>query len=148
MKDRVLILIFLAGLVMTYSQCTKENSRETLDPEPIDFDTLVFEHSMKGWELYSWPNGADWNYAVLPGTNVLKDCESVKYQPLVVTGEEDLKQLLSRMPAGEEIAWISEHWLEKIWTTEYEDLMLPPENIVTEMDRFCQERSLILMIAY
>ena len=25
--------------------------------------------SFKGWELYSWLNGQDWSYALLPGTN-------------------------------------------------------------------------------
>jgi hypothetical protein len=140
----------LLGLIVTVIVfgCTKENTREPDVINDIDFDTLEFEHSMKGWELYSWPNGVDWNFAILPGTNVLKNYDGVISSPYTVTGKELLKTMLSKMPENEEIIWMSEHWLEMIWADYTDDLMLPPEDIVLDIDNFCISNGLILTVAY
>ena len=128
--------------------CSKENDKQPQDEYLIDLDTIHLEHSMKGWELYSWPNGVEWSFSLMAGTNVLKDYEQVINQPLIVNGVDSLKELLMKLPRGEEIAWMSENWLKKIWDSNYNNLMLPPENIVREVDAFCVEYDLILMIAY
>lgn len=148
MRNRSIIPIVAILSILTLTFCTKENTGELEIVNPIDFDTLVFEHSMKGWELYSWPNGVEWNFAVLPGTNTLKNYEQVKYQKIQVTGTESLKKLLAKMPEGEEIIWMSEHWLDKIWTSYFGNLMLPPETVVLDIDEYCIEIGLILTISF
>ena len=137
----------ILALIITFS-CSDENTRESELLYQINFDTLSIKPSLKGWELYSWPNGVNWNFAILVGTNRLKDYETVTNQSLLVGDLETLIAVLSKMPEGEEIAWMSEHWLEKIWTSNYNDLMLPPDSLVQEVDRFCLEHGLVLMVAY
>ena len=121
---------------------------EAVPLPPIDYNTVNFEHSMKGWELYSWPNGDDWNYSVVVGTNILKTYSSVTENPIAVTGISSLKRILEHMPLGEEIVWIGEGWLSQIWSDDYRDLMLPSEDIIYEVNQFFQDSGLLLMIAY
>jgi hypothetical protein len=148
MRDRYL---FFAGCLVWSLLILSCSENQTQDPEQfreLDFDTISFDHSMKGWELYSWPNGSDWDYSLMVGTNTLKNYEIVINNPYTVTGLDQLKTMLSKMPADEEIAWMSENWLNNIWTTPCQDLMLPPTEIVTELDDFCVEHQLSLTIAY
>ena len=101
---------------------------------------------MKGWELYSWPNGNDWNYSVLPGTNRLKSYNEVIENKIVVLGIDSLKMLLDKLPAKEEIFWIGEGWLKRIWGTEYRDLSLPDSIIIKDIKNYCSQKELILSI--
>lgn len=113
----------------------------------IDFDTLEFASSMKGWELYSWTNGDDWYYSLLPGTNSLKTIEIVLFQPYIVIGEDSLKKMISCLPKGEEIAWISPEWIEKIWGETYEGFGIPAKKIQEDLVEFCRVNGYIMNIA-
>jgi len=108
----IFTLIFISG-------CTKENTSNAVPLDVIDIDTVTFEHSMKGWELYSWPNGNDWNYALLPGTNRLKSYDEVVNSPFRVTGITLLEKMLLKLPAEESVIWIEESWLSSIWQPLY-----------------------------
>ncbi len=138
----------LAALTFFLVNCSEKQLMEANPLPPVDYSSLCFEHSMKGWELYSWPNGNDWNYSVIVGTNMLKTYSMVTENPVSVTGAGSLEKILEHMPEGEEIAWIGEGWLSQIWTDDSRDLMLPPEDIVLEINQYCQEKGLLLIIAY
>ena len=138
----------LALFIITWIGCSEKHSMDIVPLPPIDYNAVNFEHSMKGWELYSWPNGNDWNYSVVVGTNILKTYSSVTETPIAVTGIDSLKRILEHMPQGEEIVWIGEDWLSQIWADDYRDLMLPSEDIIYEVNQFCQDNGLLLMIAY
>ena len=69
-------------------------------------DTISFSHSMKGWELYSWPSESDWNYSILIGTNRNKTYQEVTTNKISVVGKDSLKILLDKFPANEQIFWI------------------------------------------
>jgi len=137
----VLLLIIFFSI-----HCSEKISVEAEPLPTIDYNALDFGHSMKGWELYSWPNGDDWNYSLIVGTNSLKSYNMVTGNPVSVKGIDSLKKVLERMPEGEEIFWIGENWLSHIWNDDYKDLRLPPENIVSEIERFCQEHGLIMTV--
>ena len=138
----------LALFIITWMSCSEKHTMEVVPLPSINYNTINFEHSMKGWELYSWPNGNDWNYSIVIGTNILKTYSTITENPIAVTGIDSLKKILQRMPQGEEIVWIGEDWLSQIWSDDYRDLMLPSEEIIYEVNKFCQDSGLLLIIAY
>jgi hypothetical protein len=144
MKERTFIILLSIIVSALSGGCAKEEP-EVLDQ--IDFDTVTFEPSMKGWELYSWPNGSDWNYSLLIGTNITKTYEAVTGNRYKVTGMDSLKLMLAKLPAGEEIFWISEDWLERIWSEDAHDLSLPPCRIIEEVEDFCAGQQLELSVS-
>jgi hypothetical protein len=54
--------------------------------------------------------------------------------------------LLDEFPAKEEIFWISEGWLERIWGGNYGNLSLPDSNTIIEIENYCIRKDLILSI--
>jgi hypothetical protein len=136
-------LIVLLGS-FSFLSCSKENQ-----PDPVglfDMDTISFEHSMKGWELYSWPNGNDWNYSLLPGTNRTKSYEEVIHNNILVCGIDSLKMLIDKFPVNEEIGWIGEEWLTACWGYDYGELTLPGKKIRDEIQAYCDQKELKLSI--
>jgi hypothetical protein len=132
---RLSLLLF----ILLIPGCTK-------DTTPInqnDPAVTTFPHSMKGWELYSWPVGYGWKYSILMGTNRLKSYEEVIGGTVVVTGKDSLKSILDRFPEGESITWLGRGWLESCWGSGFNDLSLPPQNIVDEIRQYCTARKLI-----
>jgi hypothetical protein len=80
------------------------------------------------------------------GTNRLKTYHEVITNNLVVSGKDSLKLLLDKLPPGEEICWIGEHWLESIWDTDYGNLSLPDRSTIAEIEAYCESKELILRI--
>lgn len=145
---RVRVVLFSAILFLPIIlSCTKENTNDTIPLDVIDLDTMTFEHSMKGWELYSWPNGNDWNYGLLPGTNRLKSYDEVVNSPFRVTGIEMLKAMLLKLPDEETVIWIEESWLESIWIDSYYDLRLPDIVTVSKVKEFCEASGIELHVS-
>lgn len=147
-RIKVLIYFILISGSFVFLNCSKDEDPE---PEPvglINLDTVSFAHSMKGWELYSWPNGNGWNYSILIGTNRLKTYDEVITNDYVVFGEDSLKMLLNKLPTKEEIFWIGEGWLESIWGADYGNLSLPDIITILEIENYCSQKELILSIDY
>ncbi len=73
--------------------------------------------SLKGYELYSWQENGDWRFALLTGTNRNKTAEEVLSPESIVspegwvhiraTGVDGINAVLSRVPAGEFVSWLS-----------------------------------------
>ncbi|HEX2396051.1 MAG TPA: hypothetical protein VHI78_11950, partial [Bacteroidales bacterium] len=120
------LLFFIASMI--YTSCIKENDQisETVSVNSPDFDTITFQSSMKGWELYSWPERDNYRHSLLPGTNRLKTYNEVITNPYTAHGTDSLKLLLARLPEGEHIFWIGRDWLQRCWAGQsYGDLMVP-----------------------
>jgi hypothetical protein len=145
---RLSLLIPLSLILgfLSFLSCSHEKDEEPLVVKQINIDTISFPHSMKGWDLYSWPNGNDWNYSILIGTNRLKTYHEVISNDLVVSGKDSLKLLLDKIPPGEEICWIGEHWLERVWGKDYGYLSLPDRTTIAEIEAYCNTKELILSI--
>ena len=92
-----------------------------------------FGESMKGYELYSWQEGDQWNFALLVGTNREKTLEEIKAEETVLRGVDALTGALEQMPAGQYITWSSR-----------ETLSFPPEDIIRQIENVCTEQGLIL----
>ncbi|MCK5429427.1 MAG: hypothetical protein KAI94_08145, partial [Anaerolineales bacterium] len=60
-----LFVIFLSFCFLLLCWCSKDNS-EITTPQNT---TNKIEHSVSGWELYSWKIEDQWKYSILIGTN-------------------------------------------------------------------------------
>ena len=142
-----LIAISLIISFFGFVECDKLTNPEMLLVDKINLDTLSFEHSMKGWELYSWPNGNDWNYSILVGTNRVKSYEEVTGNKIIVTGKDSLKMVLDKFPENENILWIGKEWLSRCWVSDYGNLSLPDDKTINEIKEYCTQKKLILNIS-
>ena len=117
------------------NSCSK-NVKEDLSTSALD--ALTISHSMKGYELYSWPEGNQWKYSLLVGTNATKSLTEVKSNAkaiIIVTGTDQIKQVLNKFPHGEQVSLIGQGWLQKAWAgKEIGDLQLPPQPIIDELN--------------
>lgn len=141
--QKIALIIAIVSVLLV--NCTKETI-----PEPelnANLESITFEHSMKGWELYSWPNGNDWNYSILTGTNRLKTVEEVKQNNVIVTGVNSLKMLLDKFPENEAIYWMGEEWLGQIWQDDHGNLSLPDKYTLIEIKNYCNKKGLLLTIS-
>jgi hypothetical protein len=74
-------------------------------------------HSMKGYELYSWPEYSQWYFTLITGTNRNKTLEEIisnaniisedGWVHIHVVGVDAIKTVLSRLPQNEEILWLA-----------------------------------------
>jgi hypothetical protein len=107
-------------------------------------------HAMKGYELYSWPVDDDWHFTLITGTNRLKAMEEIttgedQIDPeggvkISVTGVNAIKDTLARLPVGEQIFWVGG------WYLYFDILTLPPQEIIDEVQVYCQELGLDLIV--
>jgi hypothetical protein len=141
-------MILISGL-LTMTSCSKDdNNRDT-----GRIDTLTVNHSMKGYELYSWNADNQWHFSFLKGTNRLKSYEEVtlgnpqEAMLIQVTGTEDLKRVLDRFPDNELITWLGSQWLQSAWGGNYGNLQLPPQQVIDEIYQYCIQRNLQLQVA-
>lgn len=142
-----LFIVLLLVSSFIFFRCSKDTVSEDFKSGKLDFDTLVFNHSMKGWELYSWTEGKTWVYSVLPGTNRLKTKEEVIANTIKVCGTDSLKMLLGKFPEDEYIAWIGERWLFQCWGNNDGNFSLPGQKTIDEIKEYCLKRKLNLGIS-
>ncbi|HEX3008856.1 MAG TPA: hypothetical protein VHO90_14705 [Bacteroidales bacterium] len=117
----------------------KDQSIEPKVSNTFNLDTLTFDHSMKGWELYSWTQNNTWNFSILVGTNRNKTYTEVIENDFKVKGVDSLKLLLAKLPAKEEIFWME--------NVEGQRMVLPNEQTIDEIKTFCEQKQLLLHVA-
>lgn len=66
--------------------------------------------SMKGWDLYSWQEGGQWRYSLLPGTNRAKTWAEISAPAGAdaMTSQTDttvVRDWFSRLGRGSEVMW-------------------------------------------
>ncbi len=144
---RIIILFSLISTTFAISGCSKGNNNEMHPVDLINPDTISFNHSMKGWELYSWPNGNDWNYSILVGTNRTKSYSEVTKNKIIVFGIDSLKMLLDKFPENEYLFWVGKEWLSTCWGSNYGDLALPDNKTINEIKEYCAGKKLVLSIS-
>lgn len=149
MKKSILISAFVLFALFNNISCNKEENKENAlaSITSAKLDTITFTHSMKGWELYSWAVDSRWKYSLLIGTNALKSYSQVTTNKISVIGEDSIKVILNKLPAGEEIFWIGPQWLQSSYFSDPNVFSLPPRNIQIEIKEFCDNKNLKLYIA-
>lgn len=133
-------ILLISGLLLF--GCSKDqgqnDSTETTQKTGLD---VPLGHSMKGWELYSWPEGTSWKFSLLVGTNRLKLLDEVLTSSHKVTGIESLKLMLNQLPADEYISWT-----HRITQDVNKKLAFPDANVRNEIKAYCESRNLKLHI--
>lgn len=111
--------------------------------------------SMKGYELYSWQEQGQWRFTLITGTNRNKTLEEVTtgeniesedgWVNIHVTGVDEIKVVLSRVPANEFVSWSASGTV-----TQEEGsvimLMLPPQDIIEEINDHAEKCGLDLTV--
>ena len=95
----------------TIQESFRQAGKLITPPEP------PLPQSMKGYELYSWLQNDQWNYTLITGTNRDKTAEEIVtagysvntdgWVNIHVIGLIALEQLISLLPAGEFVTWLS-----------------------------------------
>lgn len=123
---------------------------------PLDWGTFPEQlpKSMKGYELVSWQVDEGWNYTLITGTNREKTFEELispgntvdenGYVKLTVSGLPQIKQVISHLPAGEQIIW-SGITLDDQVTEGTLYFAYPPHEVILELFMYCQERGIDLI---
>jgi len=102
--------------------------------------------SSKGYELYSWEQDNQWHFTLITGTNRTKTMEEITsgddyisetgWVKIHVTGVDEIKHILSRLPQGESVLWCDELHIGQTTDT---DLQLPPENITDAIKEYAEQ---------
>jgi len=151
MKTRPIYIFLLPFSILLFWACAKDTLENTSNPKS-SIDTLTVTHSMKGWELYSWPAGNDWHYSIMVGTNRTKtyaevtSTETSSVHLISVIGIDTLKIVLAKFPEDEYITWIGTGWLQSSWSGDYGNLQLPPKNIIDQVTLYCNQKKLNLQV--
>jgi len=151
MRTKQILIIFTTINLLLLYACKKDNVDEKTNSGDY-LDTLIVSHSLKGYELYSWPEGNVWYFSVLVGTNRIKTYEEVissapsDIHLITVVGIDSLRLVLARFPEAEYVTWIGEGWLQSSWGGNFGNLQLPPKNYIDEIANFCNQKKLNLQV--
>ena len=146
--NRLIMVLGVAALLL--AGC---GSRAIARPAKTSDDPLP--HSVKGYELYSWPAGNDWCFVLVTGTNRLKAYQELTatdnavagdWVKITATGVEALKVVLGRLPRGEAVMWIGEGWLAHVGGARG-NLALPDQRTIEEIRAHCQQLGVDLHVA-
>lgn len=120
------ILLFAISLELLLSACGSS----------VPQTTTSFAESMKGYELYSWHDGSQWNFSVVVGTNREKTLTEIQSTDVALLGIDELKSTLEKISEGQYVTWSSK-----------ETLSFPPDDIIKQVEQICKDKGLILNIA-
>ena len=101
--------------------------------------------SMKGYELYSWPAGQDWDFALMIGTNRLKTLEEIKSPDQTLHGIEAIKAALRELPVNEQVFWEGQGWLQQSQMASG-SIAIPPAPIRDEITSLCSQLGIGLTV--
>jgi hypothetical protein len=120
-----------------------------------DKETSSLPHAMKGYELYSWEEEGQWHFTLMTGTSRFKFVEEITsgenavgedgWVKISVTSVDDIKNVLARLPQGEEVSWIGRQWREQTGA-ETGGIALPPEKIIHDIQERCTKLGLGLQV--
>lgn len=112
-------------------------------------------HSMKGYELYAWQQGADWYFTLFTGTNRSKAFEEIiapenQIDPdglikITVAGVEQIQAVIALLPEDEVLTWGGMDLSGQVPSgTVY--LTFPPQEIIDKIQETCKENQVSLQI--
>lgn len=126
---------WLAAIALVLAACRAGDER----PVPVGA-------SLKGWELYSWSvdDGRTWRFALLEGTNGVKEFDEIRAGPSQLRGLDALLNQFERLPPGEFIFWCAPRAPGQPATGNV--FPLPPKRIVDKVVERARERRLSLAL--
>jgi len=110
-------------------------------------------HSMKGYELYSWPQSGEWHFTLITGTNRNKTLEEITSPEDYVStvgwikvhaiGMENMKVALGKLPQSEFVIWLAEL---REPTGQTSEIQLPPMEIISEIKAYADSLGIQMQI--
>jgi hypothetical protein len=94
------------------------------------------------YELYSWKDASGWSFSVLPNTDRQKTTAEVFNPAKALRDVDELKSIISGMPAGSQIVWFDRLTLGGVRIQGSESLRYPPENVISEITSYTQARGM------
>ena len=151
-KSALQTSIFIVVVSLILSAC--DSSVSTSNPSEIV--TTPLPHSMKGYELYSWPENNQWHFTLITGTNRIKSLEEIISSEDTVTsdgwvkistqGVDSIQNILNGLPQHEEIFWVSKQWLKQA-QIQADQITLPPQEIIDVVQEHCKQLGLELHLS-
>ena len=112
-------------------------------------------HSLKGYELYSWPVNGLWHFALVTGTNRNKTLDEIISTENIVSAEgwvhvhmvglDALITMLSRVPQNEYVSWLGKLRSEQT-LKDGVDFTLPASSIIDAVKQRAAESGINLMV--
>lgn len=140
-------LAFILLTVLWLAAC----SANPATPVPSATPLPPLPASMKGYELYSWQADDEWHFTLITGTNRMKTPEEITtgedeatadgWVKISVQGTDAIKDVLSRLPAGEDVFWAGVEW------TPDDGFTLPPQDTVDAIREYCESLELVLYVS-
>lgn len=122
---------------------------------PVVTSIEKLPHSMKGYELYSWPEDNQWHFTLITGTNRNKRLEEIVskdddiaetgWVKISAQGEDAIKVVLSKLPLNESVFWCDGTRLAQTEETSI-NMQLPPENTIDTIKEHAEQCGLNLVI--
>lgn len=98
--------------------------------------------AFKGQELYSWREGPNWIYVILPGTNRNKNWPELLAAPSC-QGEDELRRALAQLAVGEMVFWSN-----RCQAAPPGRLAYPPAAVRESLRNFCEEQKVVLCLPH
>jgi hypothetical protein len=148
---------FLLAIIVFAASFTLNGCRNAGRTSPLPGKVATpLPHSAKGYELYSWQVEDELYFTLITGTNRLKSYEEITssedvvnddgWTKITVRSVDSIKATLDRLPAGEEVFWIGEKWLQQVGQTGMGNLALPAREIIDDLEAHCAQLGLKLHV--
>ena len=94
------------------------------------------------YELYSWKDASGWSFSVLHNTDRQKTIAEVFNPDKALRDMDELKSIISGMPAGSQIVWFDRLTLGSVRIRGSESLRYPPEDVISDITSYAQARGM------
>lgn len=107
------------------------------------------QHSVKGYELYSWKVKGKWHYSLLVGSNRAKTYDEIISKNAERIGSEELEDELKKIPKGEEVVWMGDAPMgaKRSETSKDIDLKHPTRKRIERIKAICDRLGIRLKLA-
>jgi len=112
-------------------------------------------HSLKGYELYSWPVNGLWHFALITGTNRDKTLDEIISTENIISrdgwvhvhavGLDAIKTLLARVPQNEYISWMGKLRSQQM-LQDGVNIALPASSVIDRIKEYAAEYGLNLTV--
>jgi len=111
-------------------------------------------NSMKGYELYSWPEDSQWHFTLITGTDRNKTVEEITsnddfiseagWVHMQMVGVDAIETVLSKLPQNEEVFWLA-GMRDQTEQTDI-NIQLPPGQIIDTIKEYAGQCGIYLMV--
>lgn len=129
MKKALLLLLIVIGVAFVVERRLQGDFSGITSKTGVP--VLVKDH-----RLYSWNKQGEWYFSLLAKGQRAKSIEEIKSSSIAVKGISALKDKFDSLPRHQRI----------VWSAEGKESSLPPESVINQIKRYCDNSGLALQI--